>query len=209
MPDNDWFCNKEWNVEIETRFFEKLRRARDKAQYLKIQAGCLAESHPNATLALLDKYFALGDQFHLSQGFLSAATAYLSLGQTDEAIRSLRKALEQERKYPNVKTAAWSKFVLVVAVEKLESHFEEALQVLTEHGSRFTFPVEVFQWHAAHALIREAQGNRQVAKEHAIKALDAAQTTHSGFRYHPQVGLVGDAYEGIKNRLLKLSGRYC
>jgi tetratricopeptide (TPR) repeat protein len=132
----------------------------------------------------------------------------LSLGKTDEAIRSLRKALDRERQYPNVKTTAWSEFVLVIAAQKLESHFGEALQVLTEYESDFIFPVEVFQWHAAYALIRDAQGNRQAAKEHAIKALDAAQTTHSGFRFHPQVGLVGDAYENIKDRLLQLSGRY-
>jgi tetratricopeptide (TPR) repeat protein len=209
MPANEWFRNEEWNPEIENRFFEKLRRARDKAQYLRIQALCLAESHPHAALALLDRYFAFGEDNDLAEGFYAAAKAYVSLGQTDEAIRWLKKALEQERQYSRLKTGAWSKFVLLVADQKLESHFEEALRVLAEHESGFIFPVEVFQWHAAYALIRAAQDDLQAAKEHSIKALEAAERTHSGLRYHSQLGLVGDGYEGIRNRLLQLAGRCC
>src|SRR5579863_1428944 len=174
MPANDWFRNKEWSGEVAARFFEKLRRAKDKAQYLRVQASCLADSDPKAALSLLDQYFALGENWDWAEAFVVAATAHLSLGETNQAIRSLRNALEKERQPPSVQTTAWSMFALLVAERRMESHFEEALQVLTEHGTRFAFPVEEFQWHAAYALILAAQGDRSAAREHATKALHAS-----------------------------------
>lgn len=56
MARGDWFRNSNWNDAIETAFFAKLRRARSKAQYLKIQACTLAEKHPEVALRLLDQY---------------------------------------------------------------------------------------------------------------------------------------------------------
>lgn len=206
MAPKDWFRNEEWNATIEAQFFEKLRRARDKAQYLCIQSGHLAKAHPEAALELLKRYFALGEDFHMASAFLNEAAAYLTLGRIDEAIRSYRKALEREREFPNLKTAAWSEYALLIATESREPDYDEVLQLLEERKSELMFPVERFKWHAANALIRAAQGHRQEAKEHAIKALDAARTDDSGFRYHPKVGLVGSTYEDLRNKLVQLSG---
>ncbi len=143
-------------------------------------------------LHLLDEYFALGEHFDWAQAFVAAAHAHLSLGKTDEAIQSLQKALERERQYPHVKTAAWSEFALLVADQELESHFEDALQVLNEHQSGFTFPVEVFKWNAASALIKARQGHRQTAKEHAIAALDAAKKELLRFQVPPASRISGE-----------------
>ncbi len=54
-----------------------------------------------------------------------------------------------------------------------------------------------------------AQGDRETAKDQAIRALDVAKVNHSGFRYHPTVGLVESNYEALRDRLLVLSGAYC
>jgi tetratricopeptide (TPR) repeat protein len=173
---------------------------------LRIQAGCLVESQSQAALSLLEKYFALGEDFDLAQAYLDQARAYMALGRTDDAIQSLEKALERERQFPNVKTAAWSEFAMLVATLNLGSRFPRAIQVLSENRPQPLFPVEKFKWHTAHSLILAAQGNAKAAKEHAVEALKAAQATHSGFRHHPSVGLVGTEYEELRDKLVRLTG---
>jgi tetratricopeptide (TPR) repeat protein len=201
----EWFRNTEWNPEIEAKFFKKLHRARDKAQYLKLQACYLADSHPNVALALLDKFFALGEDFFLADAHLTSANAYLALGQTGEAISSFRKALEAERQRPGYRTTAWSEYVLLVADRGIKSEVDEALRVLNENRTDLIFPKLVFVWHGASALIHAERGDRAAAKEHAIKALDAAKMSRSGFGRHPNVGLVGSEFNGVRKKLEKLT----
>jgi len=78
--------------------------------------------------------------------------------------------------------------------------------VLEEHKPDATsFPVDGFLWNAANALIADGQGQRTIAQECSTKALHFAELTHSGFRYHPDVGLVGTEHEKLKATLCHIA----
>ena len=206
MSRDDWFRNEEWDAVTEARFNQKLGRARNKSQYLRVQAGYLAKSYPSAALALLNRYFALGDNFESAQAFFDQAEAYITMGALDDALRSLEKALQREREFPNFGTNAWSRYALLVAEKKLDHLYENALQVLRDARRRaLVFPVQGFLWNAAFALIANDRGQRKDATASAVKALEYADLTHSGFSRHPDVGLVGANYNDLKAKLQQIA----
>jgi tetratricopeptide (TPR) repeat protein len=132
MAPEKWFCNEEWNPTVEEHFFKKLRRARDKAQYLKIQAGCLCKKHPQVALALLEKFFALdSNSIFGAEAFLHQAEAHLSLGAKQKAIESFQKALQRQREFPNVITAAWSE-----SLQQTLYSWNEIAQALAEDSRK-------------------------------------------------------------------------
>lgn len=204
MGRDDWFRNENWNPAIEDAFFAKLRRARDKSQYLRIQAHTLASKEPRVALRLLDEYFTQANQFDRAQAFVDGASAYLALGETDKAVGSYESALAHEEQRPSVKTNAYLDLPFLIATQGLVARYEQALALLDIHKPRLTFPVDVFRWHAAYALIANQIELSVVASEHAKLALDAALRDQSGFRYHPAVGLVGDRYDQIRRQLSAL-----
>jgi len=106
MARDDWFRHTEWNAEIEAAFFDKLRRARDKPQCLRIQASTIATRRPDVALRLLDQYFELGDHFDHAQAHVARASAYLALGDTDQAIAAYEAALAREHEYPKLHITA-------------------------------------------------------------------------------------------------------
>lgn len=205
MGRDDWFRSDTWDSATEARFFTNLHRAKDKQQPLRIQANYLATHHPRAALALLDQYFAFGDHFDKAQAFLDQAEAYCTLGDLDKAVQSLRNALQREREFPNVRTQAWSRYALLVAENRLTPLYDDALRVLRENPLRSdSFPVDGFRWNAACALIAHAQGLTKDAAERAINAMRFADMSNSGFRYHPNTGLVGKQEEKLMDEMRRL-----
>ena len=92
----DWFRNTTWNESVERAFDERLRRAKRKEQYLRIQACTLARSYPEVALKLLDRYFELPDDFDHAQAHVDRATALLSMDRVEDAIASYEAALARE-----------------------------------------------------------------------------------------------------------------
>ena len=205
MANSEWFRNTEWNDSIERAFFTKLARARRKAEYLRIQASILSQRHPNAALKLLEQYFSLGDPLFGAQAHLDRASAFLSLGNMAEALQSFEEALATEARRPNVLTEAYVRYPFAVAVHGIKDRYERVSQILEDHRRRLTFPVERFRWHAARALIAADLGQTVEAGDHARKALAQAAADHSGFRHHPNIGLVGTAFQDLRERLERMS----
>ena len=69
MSNEDWYRNNSWNDEIESHFMDKLKRARRKDQYLRIQASTLSDVEPKVAISLLEKYFELEDDFDHAQAY--------------------------------------------------------------------------------------------------------------------------------------------
>ena len=93
MSNEDWYRNEKWNKEIESKFFEKLKLARKKEQYLRIQASTISKNYPNVALSLLEQYFSLKDDFDHAQAYCDMASAFLAKGEVEKAIESYGKAL--------------------------------------------------------------------------------------------------------------------
>jgi len=197
----DWFRNTTWNEAVERAFDEKLRRARRKEQYLRIQACTLARSHPEVALKLLDRYFEMPDDFDHAQAHVDRARALLVLGRVNDAIASYEVALAREAAFPNLQTQAHLDLPYLIATHGIRGQYERALQLLEVHEARLMFPVDRFRWHAARALIAADSPEAGAAGVHAKRALEAATHEHSGFRYHPSVGLVTEQYDGVIRKL--------
>jgi len=78
VASDDWFRNKTWDAATASVFEEKLRRARKKEQYLRIQASTIARTYPDVAHSLLDRYFELSDDFDHAQAHVDRAMAFLA-----------------------------------------------------------------------------------------------------------------------------------
>jgi hypothetical protein len=202
---HDWFRNTSWDPEIEAAFFKRLARAKDKSQYLRIQASTIASRFPEVALRLLDQYFASGEHSDTAQAYVDRATTYLCLGRLDSAVLAYEAALTREASCPNVQTQAYLELPFLIAKERLSQYYGMAMALLEANKSRLTFPVDRFRWNCALALIRSEQGDRHAAQQAARDALTASTEAHSGFRNHPRIGLVVTIDESLLKRLDELA----
>ena len=201
MSNDDWYRNREWSEEVEAEFFAKLKRARRKEQYLRIQASTIARNSPDVALMLLDQYFGLDDDFDHAQAYCDMASAFLAKGEIQKAVESYGRALEREAKFPNLKTDAYILYPLTIVENKLTHLYHSAKETLEAHQDRLMFPIDYFRWHAAKAIIAADSGEQELAASHATSALEAAQIKKSDFRFHQNLGLVGKEYKGVVNEL--------
>jgi tetratricopeptide (TPR) repeat protein len=123
------------------------------------------------------------------------------LGRIDEAIESYNAALAREEEFPNVLTQAFLDLPYLIATRGIQSQYDHAIQLLEKHRSRLMFPVDYFRHYAALALMAADIGQVALARKAAADALSAATVDHSGFRYHPTIGLVTESYDELLRKL--------
>lgn len=190
MAQDEWYRNTDWNAEIEATFEQKLRRARDKSQYLRIQASYLTKTHPKVALDLIDRYFDLGEHFDMASAYLSKAEALIALNDIDGALVAYEAAIQRERQYPKLITQAYLDFPCFVLANEIEHMYARALDVLENEQRRLMFPDDRYRANGARALLFHHFARTDEAQACAVIALAAAQEVHSGFRHHPKVGVV-------------------
>jgi len=201
MRRGNWWRNVSWNGEIEAAFFNKLARARNKTWYLRNQAAAIASNCPEVALRLLDQYFASGGDLQEAEAHFYRARAHIVLRDMDAAVLAFEATLAREDAVPNFLTWAFHELPVLIATERMSARYDRAVEVLMQRKDRLTFPVQLYQWHGALALILHEQGRASEARHEAHKALEAAEMTDSGFRYHPTLGLVSDTADEFGKRL--------
>ena len=207
MGRDTWWQNTAWNEDIEAAFCSKLARARNKSFYLRNQARSLASSHPEVALRLLDRYFALGADSSEAEAHFYRARSYLALRNVAAAVSAFEATLAREEAVPNFCTWAFHELPVLIATERITPLYDKAIQILMKHKDRLTFPIQRYQWHGALALILYEQGRKPEAEHESKQALEAAELTHTGYQYHPNVGLVGDTADEFGNRLRQIANR--
>ncbi len=195
---DDWYRRTSWNSEAQETFFERFKRSRShfhKAQYLRIQAHYLQEKYPGDALKLLDK---IREEFpepsELASTYLQTAQCLIVLGKKEEAISWFRKVLEHEENHKGIQTHGYLDFPVFIVTEEKKELYREAKEIL-----------EKYQWNMVMALIKIEEGDQSSASGHAREAIKASKENHSGFRYHPTVGLAKKQDERIQKLLTEIA----
>lgn len=205
MARDDWYRNTVWDDQIAAAFQDKLRRTRDKSEYLRIQAYHLRHSHPKAALALLDQFFALDRPYGPALAALCRAEALIALDDHDGALAAFEAAFAYEAQFPNTVTSAYLDYACFVAIAGLHPYYTRALDVLDAHPDRPAFPIEQFRAHGAAAILLDQLGQRDGARARARLAMRAAGQDQSGFRHHPTLGLVEGQDDPFSQRVIALA----
>jgi tetratricopeptide (TPR) repeat protein len=215
MSRDDWYRRTAWSARDREEFNARLKRSRgdsNKAQYLRIQAFHLAQvGLHTAAIELVDRLLAeFPVEFELASAHEQKAESLAKLCRTAEAIEEYRASLQSERKHPGIRTSAWLGFAWLVADERLTDLYDEVLGVLDEfyrQHSPLTFPVDAYRFWAVKSVIADHKGDRAGAEEFAKRALAEAARDHSGYGYHPTLGLIHSQPKKMEATLRELAGR--
>ena len=206
MSRNDWYRQTTWSAANQAAFFAKLRRARNKAQYLRIQALYLQEEHPEEALKLLDAYFEVADEdIDLALAWAQRADCGIALGREQQVLQSFRECFRREQAFAGQRTNGYLSFGLWVARNRRTELYDEVLAVFAARERWPLFPDTRYRFNAVLALMADDCGNAKAASAYARLALEAASATDSGLPRHPDLGLVRHRHDDVEARLRDLA----
>lgn len=203
MGKDDWYRSHKWDDDIAAAFEAKLARARGKAQYLRIQGSTLKDSHPRAAIALLERCAAMDEDFHTAHALLDIAHAHYGLGEAEAALRALERAIDQEERHPIARTSAPYDYAMLVALTRDEARYARALILLGLQGEA-PFAVMDFQAESARAIILDALGDHEHAREAASRALQAESVRIDWIPGHPDVGVVPNTDNPLSREIRRI-----
>jgi len=224
----DWYTKTTWSELDAEEFWKKLSRKRhpdSRSQIIRIQAEHLEQAgEVNAAFELLERIVSeYPTTFDLAEVHHQRATCLLKLGKPVQALEELRHAINCEVKFSNYLTGAWLTFGVIAVEYSMPEYFDEFLsiaerklsQAIAEHLV-LSFASSRFRYYGVMAVICCRNEEFEKAREYAKLSLAEVEAEDAGYRYHPNVGLVGEkdinliqivkkiAKEPFKSRALKL-----
>jgi tetratricopeptide (TPR) repeat protein len=205
---DDWFRRSSWTVLDRDAFRAKLARAKgdNRAQYLRIQAGCLADAGlPQPALELLEEVVTgYPDSLEVATALGQMGACRIALGDSPGALEAYAASVERMRGSRMI-SDAWLDYGLCAAALAVSEHYERVLRAFEDMTPRWSLwlPHDSFRIHAARALIWRETGLAGAGDE-ARAALAAADQQTSGLAGRPKLGLVADRYPDVRSRLVAI-----
>ena len=198
-----WFRKSSWSAEDERDFRTRLSRARDRSQYLRIQADeLLGKGLAAPALQLFDELLASDpDSIFLTMIQTDRARALVSLKRPVEAVQAFRLAVAAARARPNVRGYAALEFAEFAVAARRADLYSEVTLALDQEPADNPFPAVQFRESTVRAFVAEEQGDHVAARSHAERALAALAATKAPFPRHPGLGLVSSVAPAVEARL--------
>ena len=192
----DWFRSSDWSAGAQEDFERRLSRARpdSRPQYLRIKAIALLEAGQlESADALLERVIDESpDSTDARFGLELRGDIASRGGHLDRAADYYRRAIGDETALPNLSGTTGQ--VHVKLAETLftldaETYWPELTDHLHRAVEHLRFNADIFRWSVLNARVAQRVGDGVVARESALRALDAAKAGPQLSR-HPTVGLV-------------------